>query len=306
MLIAFASICTFASVLFLAYSFSARRPDVTQTRLAALAAGRTPRQQTLEQPFMVRAVAPGMRGITGLVLALLPGSWVKRTSQRLVWSGLALTIEGFVMIWMAATIAGGLMGWMWSGMLGSSDVMRIAGTAIGAGVGFIAPQFWLSGRVTSRQYLTRKEFPDVVDLMVTSVEAGLSLDASLQKVTEYHSGPLQAELQRALHNMNLGQSRREAMTSMADRLNLPELRSFVQTLNQAEVTGAPIGQVLRVQAEQVRIKRRQNAEAQAQRAPLLMIVPLVFFIFPSLFIVLLGPAAMTIVDAFNNSEVFGG
>jgi tight adherence protein C len=124
------------------------------------------------------------------------------------------------------------------------------------------------------------------------------------RVAEYHTGPLQRELSQALQDMTYGQSRRQALDAMAQRVNLTELTSFIQTLNQAEITGAPIGQVLRVQAEQVRVGRRQRAEAQAQRAPLLMIIPLVFFIFPSLFVVLLGPAIIGIVQIFNDHELF--
>jgi tight adherence protein C len=104
--------------------------------------------------------------------------------------------------------------------------------------------------------------------------------------------------------MTLGKSRRDALNELTERLAVPEVVTFIQTVNQAEVTGAPIAQVLRVQAEQVRIARRQAAEAQAQRAPLLMLIPLVLFIFPSLFVVLLAPAALTIIDLLTNSEVF--
>jgi tight adherence protein C len=174
----------------------------------------------------------------------------------------------------------------------------------GVGLGAFLPQYWLTARIANRHYLLRKALPDALDLMVTSVEAGLSLDAALARVAEYHGGPLQRELDRALQDMNYGQARREALETMAQRTNLPELTSFINTLNQAEVTGAPIGRVLRVQAEQVRMSRRQAAEAQAQRAPLLMIIPLVFFIFPSLFVVLLGPALLSIIDVLQNSELF--
>jgi tight adherence protein C len=124
------------------------------------------------------------------------------------------------------------------------------------------------------------------------------------RVAEYQSGPLQRELSQALQDMTFGQSRRQALESLAERVNLAELSSFIQALNQAEITGAPVGQVLRVQADEVRVRRRQNAEAQAQRAPLLMTIPLVFFILPSLFVVLLGPAIIGIVQIFNDNELF--
>ncbi len=107
-----------------------------------------------------------------------------------------------------------------------------------------------------------------------------------------------------MQDVTLGKSRRNALDELCERLNVPEVVNFIQTINQAELTGAPIGQVLRAQAEQVRVKRRQAAEAQAQRAPLLMVIPLTFFILPSMFVVLLAPAALTIIDLLSNSEVF--
>jgi tight adherence protein C len=305
MLIALASVCTFIAVLFIMYSLSQRQPNLVEARMTALQTGMRPREITLAQPFMVRAVAPAIQGLSGFLVSLLPTSWIVRTSERLRWSGMALSIEGFVLIWVLAAVGLPLGTVYWTELFSIEGMMRILLIGGAFVVGAFYPQMWLRSRIAARHHLARKELPDAVDLMVTSVEAGLSLDAALLKVSEYHSGPLQRELQRALNDMNLGQSRREALEAMTQRLNLPELVNFVQTLNQAEVTGAPIGQVLRVQAESIRTRRRQLAEAQAQRAPLLMIGPLVFLIFPSLFIVLLGPAAMTIIDIFNNSEVFG-
>jgi tight adherence protein C len=115
---------------------------------------------------------------------------------------------------------------------------------------------------------------------------------------------LQDELARALQEMTLGMSRRDALLAMCDRIKLPELLAFVQALNQAEITGAPVAQVLRVQAEQVRVLRRQTAEAQAQRAPLYMVLAVVFFILPSLFLLLLGAIGLTVLDLLSDSEIF--
>lgn len=253
---------------------------------------------------MNRAVAPALLGFENFLLKLLPVTWVKATSQRLVWSGLDMRIEGFVLIWAVCAVVFSLVGYVISSDSGLATFWVVAATAGGAAFGVFAPQYWLSARIANRHYLLRKALPDALDLMVTSVEAGLSLDAALARVAEYHSGPLQRELDQALQDMNYGRARREALDGIATRTNLPELTSFINTMNQAEVTGAPIGRVLRVQAEQVRMGRRQAAEAQAQRAPLLMLIPLVFFIFPSLFVVLLGPAMLSILDILQNSELF--
>jgi tight adherence protein C len=158
--------------------------------------------------------------------------------------------------------------------------------------------------VSERHYYTRKGLPDALDLMTTSVEAGLSLDAAMIRVAEFQRGPFQDELAKAMQEVTLGKSRRDALEEICGRLNAPDVINFVQTINQAEVTGAPIARVLRVQAEQVRIRRRQAAEAQAQRAPLLMVIPLVFLILPSIFVFLVAPAGLTIIDLLSNSEVF--
>jgi tight adherence protein C len=303
-MIVLAALLAFTSVLFMVYSFSLRQTGVLEARLEAVKAGLRPRDAVMKQPFMNRVVAPAIVWLETLLLKLLPVSWIQATSRRLVWSGLGMSIDGFVLIWAVCAAVLAVMAFVFSGDLGLSGPMRFAAAAVGFVVGGYAPQHWLSTRIATRHYLIRKQLPDALDLMVTSVEAGLSLDAALARVAEYQSGPLQRELSLALQDMTYGQSRRQALEAMAERVNLPELTSFIQTLNQAELTGAPVGQVLRVQADQVRVARRQNAEAQAQRAPLLMIIPLVFFILPSLFVVVLGPAVIGIVDIFTNHELF--
>jgi tight adherence protein C len=303
-MIILAALLTFVSVLFFVYSFGMRRTGLMELRLEVVKLGLRPREATMSQPFMNRAVAPALLGFENFLLKLLPVTWVKATSQRLVWSGLAIRIEGFVLIWAISTVMFTGLAYFIGSDVGLSTFWVVVATLGGAAFGVFAPQYWLSARIAGRHYILRKALPDALDLMVTSVEAGLSLDAALARVCEHHSGPLQRELDRALQDMNYGQARRDALDGMASRTNLPELTAFINTLNQAEVTGAPIGRVLRVQAEQVRVSRRQAAEAQAQRAPLLMIVPLVFFIFPSLFVVLLGPALLSILEILQNSELF--
>jgi tight adherence protein C len=302
MLVAVAALLTFTAVLFIFFSMSLRGAVSIDTRLEALKLGLRPREVILRQPFLTRTVGPVVVAIQHVLLHLLPVSWAAATSRRLVWAGLAVSIEAFVVIWASTAILFSWLAFTFAGGYGLSGGSRLLATGFGLLVGGYAPQFWLSARVTSRRKAMRKALPDALDLMVTSVEAGLSLDAALQRVAEYQSGPFQLELSHALQDMNLGSSRRAALEAMNLRTNLPEVNALVQALVQAELTGAPIGQILRVQAEQIRIKRRQEAEAEAQRAPLKMVVPLVFFILPSLFIVLLAPAMMTIIDALGNFQ----
>jgi tight adherence protein C len=246
-----------------------------------------------------------MAAFATMIMRILPPSWISASSQRLVWAGNPIPLTGFVVIWACTALAFCIVALLIADSSGASTIMRIVIGAVGLVIGGLLPQFWLRQRVQDRQYRARKELPDALDLMTTSVEAGLSLDSALMRLVDYQTGPLQEEISRALADMNLGKSRRDALEEAADRLHLPEFTTFVQAINQAEVTGAPIGQVLRVQAVEVRVKRRQHAEAQAQRAPLLMIIPLVFFILPSVFIAVLAPAALTLFELLREADISG-
>jgi tight adherence protein C len=301
-LIALTSMLVFAAGFFLTIAVRHRPMDPVEARLRAVQSGLRPRNPALSQPFVRRAMGPMAGGLVRFILRFLPPSWIKATDQKLTYSGGRLSLPGFVLIWAAAAVGFAMMGWLIGAAFLSGVVFQIAGAAAGLGLGGFLPQFWLNARVSERNYQARKALPDALDLMTTSVEAGLSLDAALVRVAEYQAGPFQSELLIALQDMSLGKSRRQALEEITTRLHVAEVVNFVQTINQAEVTGAPIGQVLRVQAEQVRIDRRQAAEAQAQRAPLLMLIPLILFIFPSLFIVLLAPAAMTIIDLLSSGS----
>jgi tight adherence protein C len=295
----------FASVFLIFVGFrSARAADPIEARLRAVQAGIRAPNAMLSQPFIQRAAAPVAGKLARLVMALLPHTWLQATEKKLVWAGISMSLPGFVIIWTALSLLLALFLFILTDALGFSGPIILIATCSGIICGALASQVWLQMKIAERHYLTRKGLPDALDMMTTSVEAGLSLDAAMVRVAEFHRGPFQDELLRALQDMSLGKSRRDALEEICDRLNVPEVITFIQTINQAEVTGAPIGRVLRVQAEQVRIGRRQAAEAQAQRAPLLMIFPLVFFIFPSIFIVLLAPAILTVIDILTNNDVF--
>jgi tight adherence protein C len=143
--------------------------------------------------------------------------------------------------------------------------------------------------------------PNALDLLTTCVEAGLSLDFGLQRVADRYRGALSDEIQRALREVGLGKTRRDALQDMAERVQLPDLTTFVNSIVQAEALGTSVGQVLRTQAQQLRTRRRQRAEQMARRAPVKMVFPLVFFLLPSLFIVTLGPVALYAIKAFQDN-----
>ena len=299
-----AIVLAFASVLLIVLSMRTRPVDPVEARLRSVQFGIRPRSAALAQPFILRAAAPVAGGAVRLILQLLPPAWVAATQRRLIWAGNFMSLPSFVALWFVFTAGFGVMFFIIANSLGVRSLTLLIVVAAGVGLGAILPQLWLRARVADRQYHTRKALPDALDLLTTSVEAGLSLDASMVRVAEFQRGPFQDELAIAMQDMTLGKSRRDALNELTERLNVPDVTSFIQTINQAEITGAPIAQVLRAQARQVRVKRRQAAEAQAQRAPLLMIFPIVFLIMPSVFVVLLAPAALTIIDLLSNSTVF--
>ncbi len=182
-------------------------------------------------------------------------------------------------------------------ILTSGSFSGVLGLAIVLGcvvLGLFMPKAWLDNRVNARQHAILKSLPDAFDLITTCVEAGLGLEAALARVAEKVEGPFGEELAVMLREVQMGKLRRDAMREMADRTGVPDLTTFINAVVQAESMGTSIAAVLRVQAEQMRIKRRQRAEQKAQAAPIKMMFPLVLFIFPTLFIVILGPAAISI------------
>jgi tight adherence protein C len=161
----------------------------------------------------------------------------------------------------------------------------------------VVPLYWLRIRVAARKRAILKALPDAVDLVVTTVEAGMSIDGALAEVGSETGGPLGDELRLAVRETALGRSRREALLRVVDRTDVPDLRTFIQSIVQAEQTGIPVGQVLRTQADQLRLKKRQRAEAEAQRAPIKMIVVLVTMVLPSMLIMVMGPALIRMADS---------
>lgn len=179
--------------------------------------------------------------------------------------------------------------------LGLALLMVVGGSALG----FYAPNIYLYNTATKRDQLMQKSMADAIDLLTISVEAGLGFDAALQQVARNTEGPLADEFGRMLQEMQIGRGRIDALRALGDRTSLPDVRSFVSAMVQADSFGIPIAQVLRVQSQEIRIKRRQRAEEKAAQVPVKIMVPVVLFILPCLMIVVIGPAAIGIVDAFS-------
>jgi tight adherence protein C len=165
--------------------------------------------------------------------------------------------------------------------------------------GYFAPDLLLRSNAQKRRDAIRQELPNTLDQMLISVQAGLGFEAAMASAAQNGSGPLADEFIRTLQDMQVGRSRKEAYLSMSDRVDVPDLRSFIRSIVQADAYGIAIAKVLKVQAKEMRMKRRQRAEEHAMKIPVKILFPLIFFIFPTLFIILLGPAVMNIVAAFS-------
>lgn len=184
-------------------------------------------------------------------------------------------------------------------LLGLSFIPMLAFVVFASLAGYMAPNMYLYQQTYERSEQLARALPDAIDLLTISVESGLGFDAACAQVARNTDGPLADEFARMLQEMQIGRGRSAALRSMADRTNLADLRSFVSAMVQADAFGIPVGQVLRVQSSEIRVKRRQWAEEKAQQVPVKILVPLIFCILPCLFIVVLGPAGIAIMDNFS-------
>lgn len=185
-------------------------------------------------------------------------------------------------------------------ILFAPDVILLASVG-GVIAGILIPSYYLKAKITNRMATIQKQLPDVLDLLTVAVEAGLGFDAACDKVVEKMAGPIPEEFSLTLRHMRMGQARRDAFKSMADRLDQPDLNSFISAIIQADQLGVSIGQVLRIQSDQLRQKRRQRAEEEAAKAPVKMMIPLVLFIFPNVGIVIGCPAIFQIIEELSRS-----
>jgi tight adherence protein C len=246
-----------------------------------------------------RVFVPLGQAAVGLARRVLPTPVLEGIQQRLVIAGEPMTLSTFMVFQLmtpATFVAFPVLVVLGAGLT-VTPITLLAMGGLGLG-GALLPNLWLSQRVGQRQHQIIKSLPDSFDLITTCVEAGLGLDAALARVAEKVEGPFSDELRRALRDVALGKSRRDALRELGDRTGVPDLLTFVSAVIQAEQMGSSIGAVLRVQSEQMRVRRRQRAEEQAYKAPVKMIFPLVLCIFPTLFIVILGPAVITIMRDF--------
>jgi tight adherence protein C len=296
-MVIFGALFVFAAIVMLVLGLGLQTAHPMSARIANLR-GETPQVEFRARPesAKTRLLGPMVSSLGESLQKLLPTNWIEGIDHRLMQAGQPTTTTGFLVAYAAAISVMSLFGFT---MLTSGSFTGFLKIAIVGGclmLGLFMPKAWLDNRVRARQQAILKSLPDAFDLITTCVEAGLGLEAALSRVAEKVEGPFGEELAVMLREVQLGKLRRDAMREMADRTGVPDLTTFINAVVQAESMGTSIAAVLRVQAEQMRIKRRQRAEQQAQAAPIKMMFPLVLFIFPTLFIVILGPAAISIYD----------
>jgi tight adherence protein C len=288
-----------AAVLLIFYGVAGAAPaDPVQARLTQLGSmqARTLEELELQQPFFDRTLRPLSERLAHIGRRFTSDKKVGRTEKRLALAGnpADLKTSDFLGLKVVSALAfAGIAFLVFAILMGNFFFGFILTIVLGV-VGFLAPEFWLSRRVKGRQKAILLAVPDTLDLLTISVRAGLGFDQALGKVVEKMKGPLTDEYRRALAEIRVGKARRDALRDIVSRTEVPALTNFIGAIIQAEQLGVSISKVLQVQSEQLRIERRQRAEEMAAKAPIKMLFPLVGCIFPSLFIVILGPALILI------------
>jgi tight adherence protein C len=285
-----------AALTFVVGSVTAERADVRESlrRLEGYQI-QDVRDQEMLAPISERVFAPLLEGLTGVARRFTPAGFGEGVAGKLVLAGsppnlnvdkiLVMKLLGIVsvVVWAPLVLA-----------LGFQGLMAFVAIALLWGASFLYPDVLVNRKIDERQKEISRKLPDVLDLLVISVEAGLGFEQALDRTCTAVPGALSDEFRRMLHEIRIGSSRATALRAMADRTAVPELRAFILAMLQADTFGVSISRLLRSQADEMRIRRRLRAQELAQKAPVKMLFPLVFCIFPSIFVVILGPAFIQI------------
>jgi len=276
--------------------------DPVQARLQQIAVRpRSLEELELQRPLSDRTLKPIIRGLSGLLTRFYPANTMKSLTLKLKRAGMETTSsEFFLGVKGFAAIVGAVAVSAIVNLMTSDGTQTIFGAVGGLVFGFLAPDFYLGNRAGGRGKQILETLPDALDLLTISVEAGLGFDAALVKVTEKLKGPLSEEFKRAASEQRVGKSRQEALRGITDRVEQRELATFISAIIQADQLGVSMSKVLRIQSEQMRGDRRQRAEEKAAKAPILIMLPTIGCIFPSLFIVILAPAALSALSSCSS------
>jgi len=254
-----------------------------------------------EQSLVKRILYPVWREFKRGFHKRMPGEKLAKIEIKLLQAGspFGMTPVEYRLFQISLVILLPLLSLGYAKVLSANFGVMILFGMVGFGIALFLPSFYLKQKIKGRNKLALRELPDVLDLLTVSLEAGLGFDSALSKLISKKEGVLASEFHRCLEEIRLGKTRREALSGVRDRLSVDEVRVLISSILQAEKLGIGMVQVLRVQSEEVRTQRKQRAEEEAMKAPIKMLFPLVLFIFPSLFIVLLGPAIIQFITTFT-------
>jgi tight adherence protein C len=262
------------------------------------------RDEVLTSGISERAIAPIIEGLGKFALRFTPQGWVNKAQKKLVYAGMADRMDGNT--WAALRIIaliGVLVLFFIVQSAFGTPIQKLMLFGVVMGIGFVGPEAILNRRIDERRKEMEKSLPDLIDLLVISVEAGLGFEAAMGRVVQAVPGELSREFTRTLQETRVGVSRHKALRALAERTDVDDLNAFVLALIQADQFGVSIARMLRVQADEMRVRRRQRAQEKAFAAPVKLVFPLVLCIFPSMFVVLLGPAAINIATVFGGDGI---
>lgn len=286
-----------------------------QNRLAQLDGGIAPseaatiKDEELNKPFIDRVIRPFLANLAGKrdpkEIRQIQRSSLRKMLAQAGYPG-GLTVGEFMVIQNLFRVILPSVMIAFGFVIGMQSNQIALFAVVGIGLGTLLPRMYLQSKIAGRLHGITRQLPDVLDLLTVAVEAGLGFDAACDKVVEKMRGPIPEEFSLTLRQIRMGQSRRDAFKDMSERVGQPDLSAFVSAIVQADQLGVSIGQVLRIQSDQLREKRRQRAEEEAAKAPVKMMIPLVFFIFPNVGIVIMGPAMYQIIEEMAKSNVQTG
>ena len=274
---------------------------IEQERIYAVSTPMTLEEVELSQPFAERVIRPGLTALLNFLGRLTPQRNLQELQHKLELAGrpFGWTVVNFVGLRLLAALLLAVLAFLVMFFTDLDIGRRLLLTGALAGLGYYLPVLWLGRRIRGRQRDLLRALPDGLDMLNICVGAGLGFDAALTRVGEQWQTPLADEFNRVVAEIRLGKTRRQALLDLNRRTEVMEIENFVATIVQADQLGVSIAKVLRTQAEQMRILRRQRAEEQARQAAIKLLFPLVFLIFPSMFAVLLGPAVPMIVESLG-------
>ena len=305
MLILIASVLVSISVLLCIVGFGLmRQPGDVQQRMELYSGARpvTVEERELAVPFGQRVVRPLVTKVLGLFSWLLPTKQIGGLQHRLQVAGnpSGLSVVDFIGVkgWTTIIMAGVFWFYIWATQTPMTLLMWAVAIVFVA-VGFRLPDIWLSRQIANRQLALTNSLPDALDMMTIAVEAGLSFEQSIAEIVSRWNDELSKEFRRVLYEIGIGKPRREALENMSRRTEVPDLVSFVTAVNHSEELGTSLARVLNVQAQEMRIRRRQRAQEAANKVPIKILFPMVFLIFPAMFAVILGPAVPKLFEALG-------